>query len=94
MEDIQEVIIKSKVKKFRIKIGPPKLTKYERARILGSRALQLSLGAPILISIKDIETLSPLEIAKKEMEMKILPIIVRRKSPGGRYQDIPLKFLL
>jgi len=94
VEDIQEGIIKGKTKKFRVKIGPPKLTKYERARILGSRALQLSLGAPVLISLENIKTYSPLEIAKMEMEMKILPIIVRRKNPSGRYQDIPLKFLL
>jgi DNA-directed RNA polymerase subunit K len=34
-------------------IGPPKLTRFERARIVGARALQISLGAPILASISE-----------------------------------------
>ena len=59
-----------------------KLTKYERARILGSRALQISMGAPYLVKLteKDLEELrySPLEIAKKELEAGILPLRVVR----------------
>lgn len=63
-----------------------KLTKYETARILGSRALQLSLGAPILIKMDDEELkklrYSPIEIAKKEMESGVLPISIRRPLPA------------
>jgi len=32
-------------------IGPPKLTRFERARIVGARALQVSLGAPMLVKL-------------------------------------------
>jgi len=57
-------------------------TKYERARIIGSRALQISLGAPILIKL-DEELLksinyNPLEIAKLEFEKNVVPITVKR----------------
>ena len=78
----------------KIKIGPPKLTKYERARIIGARALQLTMGAPPLIPPEMITSSDPLEIAEKEMKMKILPITIRRRLPTGEYQDIPLKWLL
>ncbi|MCS7386080.1 MAG: DNA-directed RNA polymerase subunit K [archaeon GB-1867-005] len=78
---------------MKILIGPPKLTRYERARIIGARALQISMGAPVLIDIpEDIE--DPLTIAEMELEMGILPITIRRRSPDGRWQDIPLKWLL
>jgi|TARA_Y100000310_G_C20691451_1_gene822533 DNA-directed RNA polymerase subunit K len=55
--------------------------KYEEARIIGSRALQISQGAPLLIkfSEKDLENVrySPLEIAKKEYKEGLIPITVR-----------------
>lgn len=62
-----------------------KFTKYEKARILGSRALQISLGAPILIKL-DVESLknikyNPLEIAKLEFEKGVVPITVKRPYP-------------
>jgi len=78
----------------KIKIGPPRLTKYERARIIGARALQLTMGAPPLIPPEMIDSSDPLEIAEKELKMKILPITIRRRLPTGEYQDIPLKWLL
>ncbi len=77
---------------FQILIGPPKLTKYERARIIGARALQLSYGAPPFIPISGTESVT--EIAKKELEMKALPISIRRQLPDGTYQDIPIQYLL
>jgi DNA-directed RNA polymerase subunit K len=62
-------------------------TKYEKARILGSRALQIAMGAPILIKLseKDIEKLNynPIEIAKLEFEKGVIPITVRRPLPGA-----------
>lgn len=61
-------------------------TKYEKARMIGARALQISLGAPFLVKIseKDLEKLrySPLEIAKIEFEKGVLPIAVKRPMPG------------
>ena len=62
-----------------------KLTKYERARIIGARALQLAMGAPILIKMinEDFENLNynPLKIAKMELEKGVLPITIRRPLP-------------
>jgi len=60
------------------------ITKYERARILGARALQISMGAPILVKMKksDFEELNynPINIAKKELENGVLPISIKRVS--------------
>jgi len=61
------------------------MTKYERTRIIGTRALQLSLNAPVLIDLKG-ET-DPLKIAKRELQEKKIPIIVRRHLPNGRFED-------
>ncbi len=59
-------------------------TKYERARIIGARALQLSMGAPFLIKLtkKRLEELkyNPIEIAKLELEEGLIPITVKRPS--------------
>jgi len=78
-------------KRIRI-IGPQKLTKYERARIVGARALQLALGAPPLIEVSS--TKDPIEVAEEELKAGVLPIVIRRRLPNGRYQDIPIKYLL
>jgi len=74
-------------------IGPPKLTRFERARIVGARALQISLGAPILASISD-NVIDPIDIAVVELREKGLPMTIRRTLPEGTYQDIPLVDLL
>ncbi|MEM2999285.1 MAG: DNA-directed RNA polymerase subunit K [Candidatus Bathyarchaeia archaeon] len=74
-------------------MGPPKLTRFEKARIVGARALQISMGAPILIEARE-KYSSPIEIALKELEVGILPITIRRTLPDGTFQDIPLKWLL
>jgi len=76
-----------------IEIGPPKLTRFERARVVGARALQVSMGAPVLLDIKD-ATLSPIDIALMELEEGVLPISIRRALPDGTSQNIPLKWLL
>ncbi len=88
-------MIHDKIKDPRIKIGPDTLTRYEKARILGARALQIAMGAPVLITFEEGENLQdPLLIAEREIEKGVLPILVRRSLPDGRYQDIPLKWLL
>jgi DNA-directed RNA polymerase subunit K/omega len=74
-------------------IGPPKLTRFEKARVVGARALQISMGAPILVDVPESFS-SPIDIALKELEAGILPITIRRTLPDGTYQDIPLKWLL
>lgn len=73
-------------------IGPPKLTRFERARIAGARALQISMGAPILVELSE-NMSSPIDIALKELETGVLPITIRRTLPDGTYQDIPLGWL-
>ncbi|EEH47938.2 DNA-directed RNA polymerase core subunit RPO26 [Paracoccidioides brasiliensis Pb18] len=59
----------------------PYMTKYERARVLGTRALQISMNAPILVDLEG-ET-DPLQIALKELAQKKIPLIVRRYLPDG-----------
>lgn len=76
-----------------IEIGPPKLTRFERARVVGARALQVSMGAPVLLDIKD-PALSPIDIALLELGEGVLPISIRRALPDGTSQNIPLKWLL
>lgn len=85
--------LEEKKKKFKIEIGPSHLTKYERARIVGARALQISMSAPILLDeIPDIK--DPIQIAEMELENRLLPITIRRKLPDGKFEDIPLIYLL
>ncbi|MCD6575770.1 MAG: DNA-directed RNA polymerase subunit K [Nanoarchaeota archaeon] len=55
-----------------------KYTKYEKARIIGARALQVAMGAPLLIKTKE---LNPIRIAEEEFEKEVLPITVRRNNP-------------
>jgi DNA-directed RNA polymerase subunit K len=51
-------------------------TRYERARIIGARALQISMGAPLLVKTEKID---PLEIAIDEFTQQVIPITVKRK---------------
>jgi DNA-directed RNA polymerase I, II, and III subunit RPABC2 len=69
--------------------GPPTLTRFERARIMGARALQLSLGAPVFIEIPKNAT-SSLEIAMEELEQRVIPIVIKRTLPNGDYQHLPI----
>ena len=57
-----------------------KYTRFEIARIIGARALQISLGAPILIKRPE-KTYNPIEIAKMEFNKGVLPITVIRPLP-------------
>lgn len=63
-------------------------TKYEKARMIGSRALQLSMGAPFLISLTDEDLkkirYDPIEIALMEYNEGILPITVKRPKAGAK----------
>ncbi|XP_055844512.1 DNA-directed RNA polymerases I, II, and III subunit RPABC2 [Episyrphus balteatus] len=61
------------------------MTKYERARVLGTRALQIAMCAPIMVEL-DGET-DPLQIAMKELKQKKIPIIIRRYLPDHSYED-------
>ena len=67
-------------------------TKYEKARMIGSRALQISMGAPFLVKLsdKDLQQMSynPIEIAKKEFDEGILPITVKRPLPKRSVEPV------
>ena len=73
----------------KILMGPPTLTRFEKARIMGARALQLSLGAPPFIDIP-VNAATSLDISIKELEERVIPITIRRVLPNGDYQNIPL----
>ena len=76
----------------KVLIGPPWLTRFERARITGSRSLQLSLGAPPMIKVPN-DANSSIALAVAEIEQKALPISIRRILPNGQYQDIPTDWM-
>ena len=63
----------------------PFMTKYERARVLGTRALQISMCAPIMVELEN-ET-DPLQIAMKELKARKIPLILRRYLPDGSFED-------
>lgn len=75
----------------KVAIGPPVLTRFEKARIMGARALQLSLGAPPFIEIPETARTS-LDIAMEELDKRVIPIIIRRVLPNGDYQNIPIGY--
>ena len=77
--------------KGRVTIGPPVLTRFEKARIMGARALQLSLGAPPFIEIPATAKIS-LDIAMEELDQRIIPIVIKRVLPNGDYQNIPIDY--
>ncbi|KAI8994682.1 RNA polymerase, subunit omega/K/RPB6 [Pilobolus umbonatus] len=76
----------------KVKQTTPYMTRYERARILGTRALQISLNAPVMVEL-DGES-DPLVIAMKELREKKIPLIVRRYLPDNTYEDWDVKDLI
>ena len=88
-KDIPHESIEIATKNGQIVIGPPMLTRFEKARIMGARALQLSLGAPTFIEIPKNVTTS-LEIAMEELKQRVIPIVIKRTLPNGDYQNISL----
>ncbi|CCF56327.1 hypothetical protein KAFR_0B00270 [Kazachstania africana CBS 2517] len=70
----------------------PYMTKYERARILGTRALQISMNAPVFVDLEG-ET-DPLRIAMKELAEKKIPLVIRRYLPDGSFEDWSVEELI
>ncbi|MEE9353529.1 MAG: DNA-directed RNA polymerase subunit K [Candidatus Thorarchaeota archaeon] len=79
--------------KMGIPFGPKWLTRFEKARIIGARALQISMGAPILVDTKTAPS-GLFALAEHELKAGNLPMTLRRSSPTGEYADIPLRTLL
>lgn len=80
-------------KEKKIVVGSPRLTRFEKARIIGARALQLSLGAPSLITSSE-SGKDSITIAEEELMENSLPISLRRILPNVNYQDIPIQWLV
>ncbi|MAF36800.1 DNA-directed RNA polymerase subunit K [archaeon] len=63
----------------------PKYTKYEKARVIGARALQLAMGAPLILKLspKDLKKIkfNPVTIAKRELLEGLLPLNIKRPLP-------------
>ena len=74
------------------KVTTPYMTKYERARVLGTRALQISMNAPVMVELEG-ET-DPLQIAMKELKARKIPIIIRRYLPDGSFEDWAIEDLI
>ena len=86
--DFQEIRGKDR----EVLIGESVLSRYERARVVGARALQVSQGAPVLIDV-DSEEFQPITVAKQELKARVLPVGFMRKIPNGTYQIIPVQWL-
>ncbi|BFU18861.1 RNA polymerases domain containing protein [Entamoeba histolytica HM-1:IMSS-B] len=61
------------------------MTKYEKARVLGTRALQISMNAPVFVPLNGMT--DALEIAMAELKAGKIPFIIRRRLPNGSYED-------
>ncbi len=59
-----------------------KYTRFERARIIGARALQISMGAPILVEVPP-EMIDPVDISMLEFSKDLIPMTVRRKRTNN-----------
>ncbi len=70
-------------------------TKYEQARIVGARALQISMGAPFKVKLNDDELkklgYNPVEIAKIEFRQGLIPIEIKRPMLGKTRKDTAVK---
>jgi len=86
-----ELLEKALVKR---ELYPPRLTKYEVARIVGARAMQLAMGAQPLIDIQELNTTDPVLIAMEELKRGLLDFVIVRELPDGKTVKIRLKDLL
>jgi len=67
----------------------PILTKFEKARIIGVRLQQLANGARPLVDTSSLKTIN--DIVHLELEKRMIPFIIRRLLPNGRYEDWKLE---
>ena len=77
---------------FSNKMNKQEFSKYERARIVGARGLQISMDAPLLTNINERElegiNYDPLRIAEKELDAGVLPISVNKPMPEKKEETI------
>ena len=67
-----------------------RLTRFEVARIVGARALQVALGAPILVEVKD-NKFDPINIAEKEFQANKIPMTIKRTLPNNQIIIVDIK---
>jgi len=65
-----------------------RLTRFEVARIISARALQIALGAPVLVKSDKIDAI---ELAKEEFRKKTVPVTIRRTLPNGEIRIVAIK---
>jgi len=65
-----------------------RLTRFEVARIISARALQIALGAPVLVKSDKIDAI---ELAKEEFRKKMVPVTIRRTLPNGEVRIVAIK---
>jgi len=63
-----------------------KITRFEKARLISARALQLSLGAPVLLKVSKGATM--LDVAREEFAKKVIPLSVLREYPNGEIRRV------
>ena len=66
------------------KITSPLMTKFEYTRLIGIRAMQISMNAPVIVDTENM--IDPINIAKKEIQEKKVPLIIKRKLPNGTFE--------
>ena len=71
------------------------MTKFEKAKIIGVRAVQISKNAPLYLNSDNIANMNwdPITIAEKELAEKCIPFIIRRYLPDGSFEDWKLNEL-
>ena len=73
------------------RITIPKLTKYEKVRLLGTRAKQISDGSKVFIKSKKVR--NAMDIAELELKHKVIPLKIKRPLPNGKYEIWSIKEL-
>ena len=70
-----------------------RLTKYECSRIIGIRAAQIGMSAPVFIDVPSALQQNFMYIAARELQARALDIIIRRPLPSGKYYEVNVKDL-
>jgi len=65
-----------------------RLTRFEVARLLGARALQISLGAPVLVKTEETDAS---KIGKGEFKENVIPMTIKRKLPSEEFVTVEIK---
>lgn len=77
-----------------VRVWLPRLTRFEKARIIGARALQLAMGARPLIDVSRMREKDFVRIAREELMRGVLPFTIVRRLPNGTRELIPVPLLI